>query len=229
MAKQIYTLCICLAMTLGLVACTQNSKGAAAGAYPPKANPNNQIATAALGGAVIGGITGAGIAAAATSTPLAGAAIGVGVGAGAGALLGYKQQQEEYDRLVKAGLRVIQLGDIVEITIPSDKLFYPNEANLTYAALPILANVLSYINTYGDVNINVSAHGDTTGTLIHALELTQLQAQAVVTYFWAHGKPLDRMNFYGMDHQEPIADQDTTTGEYFNRRIEVMFWTKQKS
>ncbi len=228
MIKQIYAVCFCAAILLGLVACTQKSSSVA-GAYPPKAGPNSDIATGALGGAVIGGVTGAGIAAAAGSNPLVGGAIGAGVGAGLGTWVGYEKQQEQYKRLVAEGLRVIELGDIVEITIPSDKLFYPNEANLTYAGLPILADILSFINSYGPVTINVSAHGDTTGTLMHSLELTQMQAQAVMTYFWAHGKPLDQMNFYGMDHQEPIADQDTAKGEYFNRRIEIMFWRKQKS
>lgn len=228
MIKQLYTLCISMVILLNLVSCTQKSNSVP-GAYPPKANPNSEIAAGAIGGTVIGGVTGAGIAAAAGSNPLVGGAIGAGVGAGLGAWVGYEKQQEQYKRLVEEGLRVIQLGDIVEITIPSDKLFYPNEANLTYAGLPILADILSFINTYGPVNINVSAHGDTTGTLMHALELTQMQAQAVMTYFWAHGKPLDQMNFYGMDHQEPIADQDTTRGEYFNRRIEIMFWKNNKS
>ncbi|MCD6046035.1 MAG: putative lipoprotein YiaD [Gammaproteobacteria bacterium] len=147
--------------------------------------------------------------------------------ASVGAIIGSQEQQEEYNRLAQEGVRVIRLGDIVEITIPSDKLFYPNEANLTYNALPILSDTLAFINSYGAVKINVSAHGDTTGTLIHGLELTRLQAQAVMTYFWAHGKPLDQMEFYGMNHQEPVADQDTETGEYFNRRIEIMFWKNQ--
>jgi outer membrane protein OmpA-like peptidoglycan-associated protein len=220
MIKKIYVYCACVILTLGLMACsTQNN------AYSSK---NNQVAAGAVVGTVIGTAAGAGVGAAVGSNTLAGAAIGAGVGAGVGAIIGYQQQQAQYQRLTQEGLRVISLGDIVEITIPSDKLFYPNEANLTYNALPILGDTLAYINSYGPVKINVSAHGDTTGTEIHALDLTRLQAQAVMTYFWAHGKPLSQMEFYGMNHQEPIADQDTATGEYFNRRIEIMFWKNQK-
>jgi outer membrane protein OmpA-like peptidoglycan-associated protein len=206
-------------LTLGLMACsTQNN------AYSSK---NNQVAVGAVTGTVIGGAAGAGIGAAVGSNVLAGAAIGAGVGAGVGAIIGYQKQQEQYERLVNEGLRVISLGDIVEITIPSDKLFYPNESNLMYSALPILGDALAFINSYGPVKINVSAHGDITGTQIHTLDLTRLQAQSVMTYFWAHGKPLNQMEFYGMNHQEPIADQDTARGEYFNRRIEIMFWKNQ--
>jgi outer membrane protein OmpA-like peptidoglycan-associated protein len=193
-------------------------------AYPSK---NNQVAAGAVVGTVIGTAAGAGIGAAVGSNTLAGAAIGAGVGAGVGAIIGYQQQQAQYERLINEGLRVISLGDIVEITVPSDKLFYPNESNLMYSGLPILGDTLAFINSYGPVKINVSAHGDITGTEIHALNLTRLQAQSVMTYFWAHGKPLDQMEFYGMNHQEPIADQDTATGEYFNRRIEIMFWKNQ--
>lgn len=222
MIKKINIFCTCVMITLGLMACSTRNN--TTGTYSSK---NNQVAVGAIGGATIGGITGAGIGAAAGSNTLAGAAIGAGVGAGLGALVGYQQQQAQYDRLTQEGLRVIILGDIVEITIPSDKLFYPNESNLTYNALPILGDTLAFINSYGPVKMNVSAHGDTTGTQLHTLDLTRLQAQAVMTYFWAHGKPLDQMEFYGMNHQEPIADEDTATGEYFNRRIEIMFWKNQ--
>lgn len=220
------SICLFLLILFTLVACTQNIP-TVAGSYPPKSTSHSEIGAGILGGAAIGGITGAGIGVAAGSNALVGGAIGAGVGAGVGAWVGYQKQQAEYERLMDEGLRVICLGDMVEITIPSDKLFYPNEANLTYASLSILADVLAYINTYGPVDINVSAHTDTTSTLMHALKLSQLQAQAVMTYFWTHGKPLDQMNFYGMDHQEPIADQDTVTGEYFNRRVEIMFWKNQ--
>lgn len=220
MIKKIYIYFACVMFTLGLMACsTQNN------AYSSK---NNQVAAGAVMGTVIGTAAGAGVGAAAGSNTLAGAAIGAGVGAGVGAIIGYQQQQAQYERLTQEGLRVISLGDIVEITIPSDKLFYPNESNLMYSGLPILGDTLAFINSYGPVKINVSAHGDITGTEIHALDLTRLQAQSVMTYFWAHGKPLDQMEFYGMNHQEPIADQDTATGEYFNRRIEIMFWKNQK-
>lgn len=223
MIKKIDILCVGVMIALSLVACsTQNT---ATGAY--SASKHNEMAIGALSGAALGGAAGAGVGAAVGSNVLAGAAIGAGVGAGVGALIGYEEQKKQADRLARDGLRVISLGDIVEITIPSDKLFYPNESNLTYAALPILDDTLAFINSYGPVNINVSAHGDTTGTLIHSLDQTRLQAQAVMTYFWAHGKPLNQMNFYGMNHQEPIADQDTTTGEYFNRRVEILFWKKQ--
>lgn len=221
MIRKIDTFCVSVLLTLSLMACTRNT---AVGTYSSSPNP---VAIGAVSGAALGGAAGAGIGAAVGSHTLAGAAIGAGVGAGLGALIGYQQQQEQYNRLTQEGVRIISLGDIVEITIPSDKLFYPNEANLTYNGLPILGDTLDFINSYGPVNINVSAHGDITGTTLHALNLTRLQAQAVMTYFWAHGKPLEQMNFYGMDHQEPIADQDTATGEYFNRRIEIYFWKNQ--
>ncbi len=236
MIKKIYIYCACVMLTLSLMACsTQNNT---TGLYSlnssqvtvqknPVVAQNNQVAVGAVTGAVIGGAAGAGIGAAVGSNTLAGAAIGAGVGAGVGAIIGYQQQQAQYERLINEGLRVISLGDIVEITVPSDRLFYPNEANLMYSGLPILGDTLAFINSYGPVKINVSAHGDITGTEIHALDLTRLQAQSVMTYFWAHGKPLDQMEFYGMNHQEPIADQDTATGEYFNRRIEIMFWKNQ--
>ncbi len=205
-------------LALGLTACSTHNK--AEGTY----GSDHPVAVGALGGAALGGAAGAGIGAALGSNVLAGAAIGAGVGAGVGALVGYQEQEAQYKRLAKDGLRVISLGDIVEITIPADTLFYPNEANLTYNALAILNDTLAFINTYGDVKLNVSAHGDTTGTQLHTLDLTRLQAQAVTTYFWTHGKPLNQMDFYGMNHQEPIADEDTPSGEYFNRRIEIMFW-----
>jgi outer membrane protein OmpA-like peptidoglycan-associated protein len=224
MIKKFDVFCVCVMLSLSLIACsTQNP---ATGAYSSK---NNGVAVGAVSGTVIGAGVGAGVGAAVGSNVLAGAAIGAGVGAGVGAIIGYQEQQKQYERLAQDGLRVISLGDIVEITIPSDKLFYPNESNLTYNALPILSDTLDFINSYGPVKINVSAHGDTTGTQIHTLDQTRLQAQAVMTYFWAHGKPLNQMNFYGMNHQEPVADQDTATGEYFNRRIEILFWKNQNT
>ncbi len=216
-------------LSLGLSACSPHSKAVNSYSTNQQPGPGNRIAAGAIGGTVIGGVTGAGIATAAGTNVLAGGVIGAGVGASIGVITAFQKQQAQYDRLTRDGVRVIALGDIIEITIPSDKLFYPNEANLTYASLPILEDTLTFINTYGDVHMNISAHGDTTGTLQHSLALTKLQAQSVMTYFWTHGKPLDTMNFYGMNHQEAIADQDTAYGEYFNRRIEIMFWQKATS
>ncbi len=214
---------LCLALSLLLPACQSNT--APAGSYTPKSMPNTAVNTAV--GAGLGGAAGVAVGSAVGSHALMGGLIGAGLGAGIGAWTSQQEKQAMYNRLEAENIRVIELGDIVEIVLPSDKLFYANESNLTYAALPLLSDTLTFINGYGPVKINVSAHGDTTGTELHALSLTKLQAQAVMTYFWAHGKALDQMDFYGMNHQEPIGDQDSNSGEYFNRRIEIMFWKNQ--
>lgn len=121
------------------------------------------------------------------------------------------------------GVTIVNLGDMTDIIIPADKLFLPNQSRLKYSGQELLNKTLALLETYGDVGIVVNAHTDEIGRERDRLALSKLQAQSVVTYFWTNGKNLEKMRFYGMDTEQPVADLDTVPGGYFNRRVDIMF------
>ena len=148
---------------------------------------------------------------------LGGAAIGAAIGS-----------YEDYEGLIKQlneqGVTVMQLGDTVELVIPTDYLFDGGETEINLSAYPTMDNVVKLLKQFGASNMTVSGHTDDVGNLFQKLALSEKQAQSVTTYLWAHGINLQRMRFYGLADREAVAGFDTARGAGFNRRIQISLW-----
>lgn len=150
--------------------------------------------------------------------------IGATVGGVVGGVAGYSQSTLNalINELRHQGVNVIVLGEYVELVLPSDSFFEPNETELKVDSYPILNNVTDVLKKMGaSLPITLTGFTDEIGSLPYKLQLSKLQAQSVATYLWTHGINMERMAVYGGADSASIANPNTLDGRYYNRRIEI--------
>jgi outer membrane protein OmpA-like peptidoglycan-associated protein len=131
--------------------------------------------------------------------------------------------------LERNGINVVRVGDIVEIVIPADKIFLANSTNIKFSGEPFMYAIVKVIQEYGHPDMTITAYTDSIGRTPYKENLSQLWAQSVTTYLWAHGIPLQRMHFHGGGDLIDIASRRTAKGSYYNRHVEIVFWIPRQT
>lgn len=109
-----------------------------------------------------------------------------------------------------------------------DKLIFPtvqfkaDEIEPVPTALPILNQLVEYLNSHPTVKIAVVGHTDKGSTQEYNLKLSQQRAQAIQQYLIAKGLPNERVKVIGKGSQEPLASNETAEGRKVNRRTEFI-------
>lgn len=203
---------------LSLLTVSGCSSSSVAGAYP-------QAPPGAVQGGAVGGVTGAAVAGLnGSSIPL-----GIAVGALLGMPIGsYRDDTGAIKQLAAAGITVVRLGDIVQVVIPHDIVFDPEIYEIKRSAQPILNQVVALLVQYPDVNMAVVGHSDNVGTEDDQQSRSDLQAQAIMSYIWSHGIPINRLSFYGVGSTDTDASLKYAIGQSYNRRVVIAFWRKGK-
>ncbi|MGA7105528.1 MAG: OmpA family protein [Candidatus Deferrimicrobiaceae bacterium] len=87
----------------------------------------------------------------------------------------------------------------------------------------LLSNVQRAIRTFGEPDVTVEGHTDSTGTKVLNDHLSQKRAEAVRSYLVANETlPEDRIFAVGYGSSRPLATNDTEEGRAINRRIDVV-------
>ncbi|SAK54480.1 OmpA/MotB domain-containing protein [Caballeronia temeraria] len=92
-----------------------------------------------------------------------------------------------------------------------------------FATLGETAQLLKNCAAKGSmVNLEVAGYADTSGTPAAKLEVSKERAQAVRGYLVRNGVPPQSLTAAGYGDTNPIADNDTASGRFANRRIEFV-------
>lgn len=83
-----------------------------------------------------------------------------------------------------------------------------------------LNKVVSFLNSNGEVNIEISGHTDDVGSDSANLTLSQNRAKSVVKYLTEKGIVKERLEARGFGETLPIVENDTDSNRAKNRRIE---------
>lgn len=173
------------------------------------------------GGAILGGIIGAGVGKAAGGNVLAGAAIGAGVGAIIGNDLD-KQAQELRDDMNNDDVTIENTGDRLIVTLPHDIVF----ASDSYAVRADLADDLGAVSNslkkYPDSVVQVIGHTDSSGSADHNQSLSEQRANAVADKLMDAGIAFERIETIGKGEGSPVASNLTEEGKAQNRRVEIV-------
>jgi outer membrane protein OmpA-like peptidoglycan-associated protein len=178
-------------------------------------------------GAAIGAIAGAVVGAAsgddaterrqrATVGAAAGAAIGAGVGA-------YQDRQEAALRrqMAGTGVEVERQGDNIMLNMPSGITFDFAKYDLKPQFRPVLDNLATTLNEYGQTRIEITGHTDSVGSDSANMTLSQNRANSVAGYLGSRGVANSRMIVNGAGESRPVASNDTDAGRAQNRRVEI--------
>jgi OOP family OmpA-OmpF porin len=122
----------------------------------------------------------------------------------------YKQQ----DRLV-IRLRGIRFPVGKEVIMPEN--------------YELLSKVQRAIRTFGEPDLVIEGHTDSTGTSTLNDHLSQQRAEAVKEYFSANNTlPKDKIVAVGYGSKRPLASNETSEGRAINRRIDVIISPLEK-
>jgi outer membrane protein OmpA-like peptidoglycan-associated protein len=125
--------------------------------------------------------------------------------------------------LTTHGVKIIHIGETFTLVLPSDKVFYPDSANITPCFLPILKVASDLIFCYEKIGVRVAAYTDCCGMPRRDDVLTVAQAQAIAKILWCNGIDARLLTAVGYGSAFPIASNATCLGRAQNRRVEICF------
>ncbi|MBN2029242.1 OmpA family protein [bacterium] len=115
------------------------------------------------------------------------------------------------------------ISSAIRREIQTDQLFNEKTANLSAQASDILAPIAQTIRQTISATVSIEAHTDSWGVDDFNLILSQEQADAVRNYFW-NAEDLREVDYtvIGWGETQPIASNETESGRYQNRRLEIL-------
>ena len=87
----------------------------------------------------------------------------------------------------------------------------------------LLSKAQRAIRTFGQPNLVIEGHTDSTGSDMNNQHLSQRRAESVRAYLVANGTlPMEKIIAVGYGSKRPLASNKTATGRAINRRIDVI-------
>lgn len=134
------------------------------------------------------------------------------------------EQAKTLQKLKQHGVSQVEFlrGDeVIKVTIPMDKLFYPNDTTLLNKTDLLLRPFARYGEAPGMYHILIVTHSDNTGSISYNLELTQNRASKIYSRLKQLGLETREVVIYGVGGEEPITDNLTMANRQKNRRTEI--------
>lgn len=125
-------------------------------------------------------------------------------------------RQSLISALASSDVQVIQVGDEVEVVVPTRELFYHNSSHLKYDPSPLLKTLIDLLNAYPMTSIKIAGYTSAKGNALRNLALSRQQAQIVNYYLWQHG--LNARLIYAVGHGGENAN-----GRGRTDRLEISF------
>jgi len=176
------------------------------------------------GGAVVGGVIGK-----LAGNTIVGAIIGAAVGGAAGAIIGsYMDKQAAELQRDLEGAKVERIGEGIKITFNSGLLFDVDKSELRETSKQNLADLARILNKYGDTNILIEGHTDSTGTEEYNQTLSKNRADSVGGYLAVLEVKSSRFTLVGYGENQPVATNDNDAGRQLNRRVDIAIMANEK-
>ncbi len=184
----------------------------------------------ATGGALLGAIIGNNVGKGGNGE--LGAVIGGVIGGGAGVLIGNKmdKQAQEIENEIP-GIEVERVEDAIVVTFEdgSGVYFDTNKYNINVASQETLNKISGIFQEYGDTNILVIGHTDSTGNDAYNMTLSKNRAYAVSNYLVDNkGISSSRLTTNWFGETKPIYDNSKATGRAKNRRVNIVIVPNDK-
>lgn len=134
-----------------------------------------------------------------------------------------KYMRREAIALHKLGYKVetMRKGEIVIVTVPTDRLFGPNETTLLASATKDLRNFLPYFRTPGKFKVVLAIHTDDTGSDTYLNDLASKRIVALYDYFDTNATDTNLLSGYPMAANDPLNEDHTRAARASNRRLEI--------
>ena len=114
-------------------------------------------------------------------------------------------------------------GLVLLVTVPTADLFAPNDTIVKEDANQILTKFKKHLLVPDKYKLLIAVHSDDTGNDEYLTNLTQVRAEALLSWFLTNGVPTEGIITYGMGYDEPLNTESTRKGRAANRRVEFYF------
>jgi outer membrane protein OmpA-like peptidoglycan-associated protein len=180
------------------------------------------IIGAGAGGA-IGGVIGK-----QTGSTARGAIIGAAVGGVVGAVIG-RQMDKQAEELAQniPGATVTRIGEGIAVTFASGLLYDFDSDRVRTEAAQNLRNLSASLDQYPNTDLLIVGHTDSQGPDSYNWDLSERRARSAAEYLASQGVARSRLRTAGRGETEPIAGNDTETGQQQNRRVEVAIFASE--
>lgn len=119
-------------------------------------------------------------------------------------------------------------GEVLIVTIPSEKLFVASDTTLAPKAATALEPLLPLFNNNGIYHILLAYHTDNTGASRYKQQLTQNRVNAIYDWVCSKIENIDLLIPYPMSDFIPIADNNSVKNRKKNRRLEIYLVPENK-
>jgi outer membrane protein OmpA-like peptidoglycan-associated protein len=144
-------------------------------------------------------------------------------GAAAGAIIGSRMNDRAETLAAELPNATIErVGEGILVTFDSGILFGFDSSDLRAQArnnLGDLARVLA--EDSDDYELLVAGHTDASGAEAYNQTLSERRASAASDHLATQGIPSTQIRIQGLGETEPVASNETTSGQEANRRVEV--------
>lgn len=133
-------------------------------------------------------------------------------------------KEKSLQKLKQYGVSQVELlrnAEVIKVTIPMDKLFYPNDTLFLNKADLLLRPIARYGEEEGMYHILIVTHSDNTGSIDYCLNITSNRAENLVARLKQLGAKTKDIVIYGMGSEEPVTDNLTMESRRKNRRTEI--------
>jgi outer membrane protein OmpA-like peptidoglycan-associated protein len=113
--------------------------------------------------------------------------------------------------------------DVVKVGVPiilQGLTFATGKADITPEGEKVLDPVLRTLNTYPEIEVEISGHTDNVGKKASNVKLSQKRADSVRSWLISKGVDPKRLTAKGYGPDKPIVPNDTPENKRLNRRIE---------
>lgn len=185
-----------------------------------KTRANEGVGVGALGGALLGMLTGDN-----PKERRRRAIVGGVLGAAAGGVIGAQLDKQAAELQAAIGndrVQIINTGTELIVIMPQDILFAIDSTVVRTALRRDLGALADNLQRFPGSTVDVVGHTDNTGTAAYNLDLSARRASSVAAVLIASGVSSARLRTIGMGEDAPIASNLTAAGRSENRRVEIV-------
>ncbi len=124
---------------------------------------------------------------------------------------------------LEKNLRVISIDEAIATgaTFRLNNIFFDfDKADLKSESIPELSKLVSLMNDYPVIKVEIGAHTDARGSDDYNQRLSERRAESVVNWLIEQGIATQRLFPKGYGEVKPVADNETDDGRALNRRVE---------
>jgi len=120
-------------------------------------------------------------------------------------------------------VQYVKYGDTRILILPTDHYFMHDSARLNELCYQGLYTITRLLKRYRCSTFYIAGFTDNVGTREHKKQLSQAQAETILSFLWANHVPACRLHAEGYGDHNTLANNHSIHGSALNRRVEIQW------